>query len=100
MKDEESSSVLLTLSILYQMIHPLTTLCLIPIIVLGILNYNIVKGSQRITVSRLKPELSLYKVMMMVVVVFILTSIPRTSLALYEVTTLPNIITCQENSCR
>ena len=92
--------MLLSLSILYQMIHPLSTLCLIPIIVLAILNYKIVKGSKRILMSRLKPELSLYKVMMMVVMVFILTSIPRTSLTLYEVTTLPKIITCQENNCR
>ena len=56
-------------------------------------------GSQCIRNSRLKPELSLYHVMMMVVVVFILVSLPRTSMALYEVSTINKIKTCLERRC-
>ena len=72
-------------------------------------------GSQCIRVSRHKPDLSLYHVMMTIVLVFILTSLPRypivrlltmnmfsmsrTSLAIYEVTTLNNIIKCQQYGC-
>ena len=57
-------------------------------------------GSQCIRNSRLKPELSLYHVIMMVVVVFILFSLPRTVMALYEVSSINNIITCLERRCR
>ena len=56
-------------------------------------------GSHCIRNSRLKPELSLYHVMMMVVVVFILVSLPRTSMALYEVSTINKIKTCLERRC-
>ena len=42
--DDEDEQLMLSLSILYQIIHPLATLCIVPIFVLGILNYKIVKG--------------------------------------------------------
>ena len=56
-------------------------------------------GSQCIQMSRHKPDLSLYRVMMTIVAVFIMTNLPRTSLTLYEVTTLPGIIKCLKFRC-
>ena len=38
--------------------------------------------------------------MMTVVAVFILLSIPKVSLALYEVSTIPNILDCHQRKCR
>ena len=86
--------------IIYQVFHPLSTTCLIPIIVLCFLNYRIFIGSKRIIASSSNTDISLAKIVMTVVSVFILLSIPKVFLALYEVTTIPNILECHERKCR
>ena len=88
-------------SIIYQMLHPLTTTCIIPIIVLAILNIKILLRSKKIHSSRrIKREQILARVMMGVVGVFILLSIPKMGLALFEVSTIPNILECYQRKCR
>ena len=87
-------------SITYQIIHPLTTTCIIPIIVLTVLNIKIFIRSNRINSSRIKSDKMLTKVMMVMVGVFIALSIPKMSLALFEVSTIPNILECFQRSCK
>ena len=87
-------------AITYQVIHPLTTTCIIPILVLSILNTKILLRANRIQSSRMKNEKRLVKVMVMVVGVFIILSVPKMSLALYEVSTIPNILECYRRTCK
>ena len=93
-------NIYIKVSIISQVFHPLTTTFLIPIILLTFLNYKIVLGSKRIHSNRLKKEVSLSKIMMTLVAVFIILSIPRMSLALFEVSTIPNILECYKHMCR
>ena len=92
-------NIFIKVCIISQVFHPLTTTCLVPIILLSVLNYKIHHGSKRMVSSRLKNEVSLSKVMMTIVIVFIVLSIPRMSLALYEVSTIPNIVDCHKRMC-
>ena len=87
------------LSITYQVIHPLTTTCIVPIIVLSILNIKILMRACRIQASRMNNEKKLAKVMMCIVGVFIFLSMPKMILALYEVSTIPSILECYRNNC-
>ena len=86
--------------IIYQVFHPLSTTCLIPIFVLCILNYRIFIGSKRTISHSSNTDTSLAKIMMTVVAVFILLSIPKVFLALYEVSTIPTILDCHQRKCR
>ena len=86
------------IGITYQIFHPLTTTCLVPILILCILNYRIIIGSKRMSAS-LQNDISMARIMMTIVAVFITLSIPKMVLALYEVTTIPNILECYRRSC-
>ena len=87
--------------IIYQIFHPLLTTCVIPIIVLCILNHKIIKISkQRLSsFTRMAFEVNLAKIMITIVIIFIIFNIPRMLLFLYEVCTIPNIIECYERKC-
>ena len=84
--------------IIYQIFHPLSTTCLVPIIILCFLNYKIFKGSRRTNSNNV--DISLAKIIMTVVSIFIILTIPKVSLALYEVTTIPDILECHSRKCR
>ena len=88
--------------IIYQIVHPLTTTCILPIIIFIILNYHIVKASKRrfLPSGKIAAEISLAKIMMRIVIIFIILNIPRVSLSIYEVSTIPNILECYERNCR
>ena len=88
--------------IIYQIFHPLLTTCMIPIIFLCILNYNVIKISkQRLSsFTRMASEVNMAKIMITIVLLFIFLNLPRMFLALYEVSTIPNVLDCYERSCR
>ena len=85
--------------IIYQVFHPLFTTCIIPILILSVLNYKIVLSSKRVTSSISSNDISLSKIMMTLVMVFIILNIPRTSLLVYEASTIPNILDCHNRKC-
>ena len=86
--------------IIFQLFHPLSTTCLLPIIVLGFLNYKIFLGSKRIISASTNNDISMAKIMMTIVAVFILLSIPKVILALFEISTIPKILECHQRKCR
>ena len=85
--------------IIFQVFHPLITSCIIPIFALSILNYRILLGSRRMSASS-QNDVSMAKILMTVVTVFILLNIPRMILVLYEVTLIPNILECFRRRCK
>ena len=87
--------------IIYQIFHPLLTTCTIPIIVLSFFNYKVIETSkQRLSSStKLAFEVSMARVMITIVIIFIIFNIPRMFLSLYEVSTIPNILDCYERQC-
>ena len=86
--ERENRHIFIKLGIISQVFHPLATTCIIPIFTLSILNYRILIGSKRLSVNS-KNDISMAKIMMTIVTVFIVLSIPKMILALYEVTTIP-----------
>ena len=98
---EEYIQISINAGIIYQVFHPFATTCIIPIVVLSVLNYKIVMASkQRLSTSnKLFSEIKMAKTMMTIVIVFIILNIPKMSLSLYEVSTIPNIIECNERQC-
>ena len=86
--------------IIFQVFHPFGSTCIIPIMVLSVLNYKIVMASrQRLSTSnKLFSEIKMAKTMMIIVIVFIILNIPKMSLSLYEVSTIPNIKSAMVNS--
>jgi hypothetical protein len=86
--------------IISQLFHPLSTTCLLPIIILCFLNYRIFLGSKRTLCTSTNTDMSMAKIMMSIVAVFILLSIPKVILALFEVSTIPNILDCHQRKCR
>ena len=86
--------------IIYQIFHPLSTTCIVPIIILCFLNYKIFKGSRRLISSSSTADISLAKIIMTVVSIFIILTIPKVTLALYEVSTIPDILECHRRKCR
>ena len=95
------NQVNIKVGIMYQIFHPVSTTVIIPILVLCILNYKIFMVSkQRCSKSKkLVNEFNLAKVMMSIVIVFFILNIPKMSLSLYEVSTIPNILECYERHC-
>ena len=93
-----SAHVFMMIGITYQVFHPLTTTCILPIFILCILNYRISVGSKRMSLS-LQKDISMAKIMMTIVTVFITLSIPRMVLAMYEVATIPRILECYRRNC-
>ena len=87
--------------IIYQVVHPVLTTCLAPIVILTVLNYKIVRASrQRLsTYNKMSSEIRMAKMMMIIVIVFILLNLPRMSLSIYEIFTIPNILECYERHC-
>ena len=65
------------LGIISQVFHPLTTTSLVPIIVLCILNYRIFIDSKRAISNSSNTDISMAKIMMTIVAVFIFLSIPK-----------------------
>jgi hypothetical protein len=86
--------------IISQLFHPLSTTCLLPIYVLCSLNYRIFIGARRTISTSTNNDISMAKIMMTIVAVFILLSIPKVILALFEVSTIPNILECHKRKCR
>ena len=83
--------------IISQVFHPLLTTCLAPLIILIILNYKIFIGSSRINVTSQDTNLS--TIMIAIVSVFVILNIPKIVLTLFEVTTIPDIISCRKRGC-
>ena len=65
--------------IISQLFHPLSTTCLLSIIILCFLTYRIFLGSKRIVCMSTNTDKSMAKIMMTIVAVFILFSIPKAS---------------------
>ena len=97
-----SQKTLIKAGIIYQVVHPFTTTCILPIIIFIIFNYHIVNASKRrmSPSSKMALEINLAKIMMKIVIIFIILNIPRVSLSIYEVSTIPNILECYERHCR
>jgi hypothetical protein len=87
------------LGIIFQVVHPLATTSLVPIIVLCLLNYQMFLGAER-TVANSTTDISMARIMMTIVAVFILLSMPKVILTLFEVSTIPNILDCHQRTCR
>ena len=87
-------------AILSQVVHPLSTTCVLPVIILAFLNYRILVKSRRLNSSTCRQVISMAKVMMTIVTVFIILSIPKLVFGLYEVSTIPNIMKCHARRCR
>ena len=87
--------------IISQVFHPLVTTCVIPILMLSFLNLSILRGSRKKSQSRamIRTDITMAKTMMTIVTVFIILNIPRMVLALYEVSTIPDIVQCYERNC-
>ena len=82
------SRTIMRVGIMYQIVHPTTTTCIIPLIIIIMINIKIVQRSQRMTRSstnRHHFDLTMAKIMMAVVVVFIVLHSPKMLMALYEV---------------
>ena len=94
----ENRHIFIKFGIISQVFHPLASTCIIPVFILSILNYRILAGSKRMSANS-QNDISMAKIMMTIVAVFITLSIPRMVLALYEVTTIPNILECYRRSC-
>ena len=88
--------------IIYQIFHPLLTTCILPIFILSILNYKVIKISkQRLSsFTRMAFEVKMAKIMMTIVILFIILNTPRISLSLYEVSTIPHVLECYERQCQ
>ena len=84
-----------------QVVHPVLTTCVAPIVILTVLNYNIVRASrQRLsTYNKMSSEIRMAKMMMIIVIVFILLNLPRMFLSIYEIFTIANILECYERHC-
>ena len=82
-----------------QIIHPLLTTCVAPILLLTVLNYKIFLGSSRLSTTS-SQETHLSTVMIAIVSVFIIMAIPKMALNLYEVATISNIVDCRQRGCR
>ena len=87
--------------IIFQVFHPLSTNCIVPIAILSVLNFKVVMASrQRLsTYTKLSSEIRMAKVMMIIVIVFVILNIPKMSLSIYEISTIPNILECFERQC-
>ena len=82
------AKMIMRVGIIYQVFHPTTTTCIIPLIIIIIINIKIVQRSQRMTTSstnRHQFDLTMAKIMMAVVLVFIVLHSPKMLMALYEV---------------
>ena len=93
--------IYLRVGIISQVFHPLLSTCIIPVFILVFANLGILK-SRRMSQSsqtRLSADITMAKTMMAIVTVFIILNIPKMVLALYEVSTIPDIIDCYERNC-
>ena len=81
-----------------QILHPLLTTCVAPILLLTVLNYRIFLGSARVP-SNSSQETNLSSIMIAIVSVFIVMAIPKMALNLFEVSTIPNIVDCRQRGC-
>ena len=96
----EHHHLYIKLSIMMQVFHPLLTTCIIPIIILIILNYKIYSGSRRFLLVRPNTsDISLAHIMMTIVAVFIILSVPKMAMAIHEVSTIPSILDCFSRQC-
>ena len=95
--DPEYQEMYFKVAISSQIIHPLCTTCIIPIIVLCLLNWQIIRGTKRLHSGSL--DSSLHKTMTALVVVFIILNIPKAVLLFLEVSTIPNILECHRRKC-
>ncbi|XP_023335619.1 FMRFamide receptor isoform X2 [Eurytemora carolleeae] len=95
------SSLLLKLGIYSQVLHPLATTCLLPLIILSVLNYKIIYVIRNRPghSSQSSQDVLLSRVMLAVVFIFMLLHAPRICLALYEVTMIPSIQNCMLHEC-
>ena len=93
--------IVIKAGVIYQVFHPLSTNCIAPIAVLSVLNFKIGMASrQRLsTYTKLSSEIRMAKVMMIIVIIFIILNIPKMSLSIYEISTIPNILECFERQC-
>ena len=92
---------LIKAGIIYQVFHPLLTTCILPIIILSILNYKVFKISkQRLSsFTRMTFEVTMAKIMITIVLIFIILNIPRVFMSLYEVSTIPTLLECYDRQC-
>ena len=82
------TNTVMRVGIMYQIFHPTSTTCIIPLIIIIVINIKIVQRSQRMTTSstnRHQYDLTMAKIMMAVVIVFIVLHSPKMLMALYEV---------------
>ena len=93
----EDQELYLKLAITTQVIHPLCTVGIVPMIVLFYLNWKIVREARRMATRGL--DLSLYRIMTRLVLIFIILNMPRVVFLLYEILNLPDIIECHRRSC-
>ena len=94
----DTRHMFIKIGIISQVFHPLATTCIIPICALSFLNYRILIGSKRMSANS-QNDISMAKIMMTIVTVFIILNIPKMVLALYEVMTIPNILECYRRRC-
>ena len=93
----DSREIYFKVAISSQIIHPLCTTCIIPMVILTLFNCRIAKGAKRMNSCTL--DSSLQRITASLVVVFVILNIPKVALLLYEISTLPNILECHRRSC-
>ena len=81
-----------------QILHPLLTTCVAPILLLTVLNYKIFLGSTRVPTTS-SQETNLSTIMIAIVSVFMIMAIPKMGLNLFEVSTISNIVDCRQRGC-
>ena len=86
-------------AIISQVSHPLTTPCIIPILLLVYLNHSIYTSARRMNVTPRRSDISLENILVNIVAVFIILNLPKTMIALLEVSTIPSILDCYDRKC-
>ena len=94
--------IIIKAGIIYQVFHPLSTNCIIPIGVLSVLNSKIVIVSRQRSVANMKmsSEIRMARIMIIITSIFVILSMPKMFLTVYEVSTIPNIFECMERKCK
>ena len=100
LSDENHQYNFIKIGIIYQVFHPFITTCIVPLGSLSYLNYRIFLGSKRLSVSNSQQqEISLAKIMVVIVSVFLILNLPKMCLTIYEVVTIPSILECYKRQC-
>ena len=95
----EHQNMFIKVAIISQVIHPLTTTCIIPITILLYLNHSIYTSARRMNVTPRRRDISLENILVNIVAVFIILSLPKMMIALLEVSTIPSILDCYDRQC-